>query len=335
MANDVRVKIDLIKPVGKPGIGIPLILEENATAPVAYTEATEINDVVTAGFAVTTDVYKAAALIFAQANAPKKIAIYATEDTAVNALADKKLTSKDWRQLIVVNSGETASTISAIMAAIEALDGKMYFAGLDVDDDTAITATGINRTVLFYCTATEAAPVPVAALVGEAAGRDAGSFTYKNLILKGIEPQDLSDEEIKEIHRKGGITFVTKAGDNVTSEGKTAGGEYIDIIDSEDYCIQQITYNIQKALNANGKVAYDNNGIPILESVVVNVLQTAYNNGMIASNEDGTPNYSVSFAKREDTTEEQRVSRVYSGGTFTFALAGAIHEVEITGTITF
>lgn len=331
---DVVVKIDLTKPIGKLGFGVPLILLENAEKAVEYTEVSNLAEVVAAGFAETTIVYKAAQLLFAQSNAPKKAAVCAVSDAAATALADEVLVSKDWRQLIVVAEGDEATAVQAVSTAVEALDGKLYFAGLDVDDDTAITVSGLRRTVLFYCDATEDVPVPVAALVGETAGRAAGSFTYKNLKLSGIAAQDLTDTKIEAIHKKGGITYVNKAGDNVTSEGKVAGGEFIDVVDSEDYVIQQLTYKTQKVLNNAAKLPYDNNGIATLESVAVDVLQGAYNDGMIATKADGTPDYSVSYALREDTTETDRAARQYLGGNFSFVLAGAIHTVKITGTIT-
>lgn len=336
MAYDVKVHIDLTKPIGTVGFGVPLILVENAAKEIAYTEVSNVDEAVTAGLEKTSTAYKAALLLFSQANAPKKIAVCAVTAGANDALGETTLTDRDWRQLIVVNGGEaeSATDVSAISTAVEALDGKLYFAGLETDDATAITVSGLRRTVLFYCNATEDVPVPVAALVGETAGRAAGSFTYKNMKLSGVAAQELTDTEIEAIHKKGGITFVAKAGDNVTSEGKVAGGEYIDVIDSEDYIIQQLAYKTQKVLNNAAKVPYDNNGIAMLESVAVDVLQSAYNNGMIITNADGTPGYSVSYALREDTKETDRANRQYLGGSFTFALAGAVHEVEITGSIT-
>lgn len=334
MAMDVKVKIDLAKPLGKLGFGTPLILEESAAKAIAYTEVTNIEEVIAAGFAATTIVYKAADLIFSQTNTPEKIALAAVTSSATEALSDEQLVNKNWRQLIVVNGGEAAVDVASVMAKVEPLSGKMYYAGLDVDDDTVLSVTDIRRTVLFYCDATEKAPVPVAALVGETAGRDAGSFTYKNMILKGIEPQELTEAQLNAIHEKGGISFLTKAGDNVTSEGKVAGGEYIDIIDTEDYIIQQMAFKSQQVLNAADKVPFDNNGIALLESVAIDVLQSAYNTGMIATATDGTPEYSVSYALRSQTKEADRAKRRYLGGTFKFALAGAIHEATITGTIT-
>lgn len=348
--NDVKVKIDLTKPVGNVGIGTPLILYCKSTTDesespviateVAFTECYSLDDVKKLGFAATTDVYKAAELMFMQKDQPKKIAVCSTQKTAAEWLSESANIAKDWRQLICIYTDTSVEdNIKEIIPKIETTD-KLFFVGLPVDSTfKASTITGVNeirRTVLFYCTDKNTTPYknPEAAFVGATAGLVAGSFTYKNIILTGITPQELTDSEISTIHTNGGITFVTKAGDNVTTEGKTAGGEYIDIIDSEDFVIQQITYRTQKLLNSSKKIPYDNNGIAMLESVTVDVLQSAYINGIIADNEDGEADYSVNFMLREDTKAIDRAERRYIGGSFKFALAGAIHTVEITGEIT-
>ena len=106
------------------------------------------------------------------------------------------------------------------------------------------------------------------------------------------------------------------------------------VFDTEDYIVQQLTYQTQKVLNNADKVPYDNNGIAMLEAAAMNVLQDAFNKGMIANKADGTPDYFVAYALREDTSETDRANRYYAGGNFGFALAGAIHKVYITGEIT-
>lgn len=328
---DVKVKIDLTKPVGKAGFGIPLIVEEGATKAVAYTECMTIADVVAAGFATTSKVYKAVVSMLMQENAPEKFAVCAVSGTVKDWLADVANTGKAWRQLVVVSESDVA--VSDIMTAIETVDNKMYFADVDVESEESFNVSGISRTILFYCKATSEYPTPAAALVGAVAGLDAGSFTYKNIILKGIAPQNLTATQIEAIHAKGGITFVTKAGDNVTTEGKVAGGEYADIIDSKDYVISNLEYKTQKLLNSMDKIPYDNNGIAILESAAISVMKDAYNNGIIATNEDGSPAYTVNYLLRENTAAEDRVARKYVGGQFAFTLAGAIHEVEVTGEV--
>lgn len=329
----IKVNIDLTKPVGNVGFGIPLIMQENASKAVPYTLVSNTTDVLKAGFVETTDVYKAAQLMLAQKGAPKTIAVCAVESTADIALADVALVSKGWRHLVVVSGSDAVTDVAKVAAVVETLDGKMYFEGLDVDDSTVLNTNGLRRTVLFYCDATEDVPVPVAALVGAIAGKPVGSFTVKNMMLTGVAAQDLTAAQVETIHGKGGLTFITQAGDSVTTEGKVAGGEYIDVIDSEDYIIQQVTYQVQKMLNKADKIPYSNTGISMLESAVVYVLRDAYNNGMIAENAEGAPDYSVAFALREETTETDRAARKYMGGSFKFTLAGAIHDVEIVGEI--
>lgn len=334
MASDVKVVINLKQPTGKLGFGYPLIFVGVAEKAVAYTECANLEAVVTAGFTEGTNAHTAAKRIFAQTNAPAKIAICATTENAVTGLAT--IINKEWRQLIVASAGaEGESTLAEISAYIEGLKGantKMYFAS--TADLTAIkedVAKCTRTAVMYYTNAAEVCPE--AAFVGETAGKDAGSFTYKNQILKDLKPLEFTDTKLSEIHAKNCFTFVTKAGDNVTTEGKVLSGEYIDIIDSKDYVISQMTYQLQKTLNNYDKINYDNSGIALLESICVNVLQDAFNNGIIATNAEGTADYTVSFAARENTKEEDRRARKYLEGRFSFRLLGAIHEIEVTGTI--
>lgn len=322
MALDVKVKIDLKKPIGKSAFGYPLILTEDTTE-IEYTECKSLEDVVTAGYDEESNMYKAAALMFQQDHPPAKIAVMtATTSGAADALPE--VATKGWRQLVTVDIEDTSDIVTYIATTTD----KMFFT--TVTASTGLTALSDSDRVVGFV---HNNPLTVAALVGEAAGRDVGSFTYKNLILRGIEPEDLSDSTINAITAANGIAFVTKAGDNVTTEGKAMSGEYIDIVDSKDYVISNLEYQTQKMLNTMGKIPYDNNGIAVLESAAVNVMNDAYNKGIIATNDDGTPGYSVDYATREETDESDRVARKYLGGHFSFKLAGAVHEVEITGEI--
>lgn len=323
--SDVKVIIKLSSAAGEAGLGFPLILTGKQSTAVVYTECSSLDDVEKL-FQSDTAVYKAANLIFMQSTPPEKIAVCGSTDTALDAI--KAVKDKDWRQLIVVGlDSDTETTAANIATYIETTD-KMYFTSAS-SKDAMPEITGMDRTVIFVCGGNS----PEAALVGATASKSAGSFTYKNQILKGISPMDLSDADIEAIHTAGGITFITKAGDNVTSEGKTVSGEYIDIIDSKDYIIKNITYRTQKALNAADKIPYDDTGIAQLENICVDVLQDAYNNGMIAVDADGAPDYSVDYAPRSETAAGDRAERNYKLGKFSFALAGAIHTATINGEI--
>ena len=144
---------------------------------------------------------------------------------------------------------------------------------------------------------------------------------------------EVTKAQLAEYHSYGCNAYVHKAGYDVTSEGKLVNGEYIDILDAKDWIVTQIEYQLQQALIINDKIPYDNNGIALLESIVANVLQDAFNNGIIAEDDNGKASYTVNFARRTDTKASDREKRQYMEGKFTFDLAGAIHSVTVNGTI--
>ena len=322
MANDVKVVIELTKASGKIGFGYPLILAANESKAIAYTEVRSLTEIVNAGFTAGSDVYKAAQILFMQNDAPGKIAVCGATGTAVEALPG--LLGEGWRQLIVTDHEE--ETVTAVSNYIEAC-GKycMYFTVGEAG------ASANERTVMIAYD--DGAIFPEAALVGATAGMDAGSFTYKNIILKGVTAQAYTDSEVAALHEKGVITILRKAGDIVTSEGITLSKEYADIVDTKDWIIEQIAFRGQSLMNRVPKLPYDNRGIAALEGETVSALKVAADMGMIAVTDDGTYDYSVNFASRAECDANDITARHYNGGQFRFVLAGAIHEAEITGEV--
>ena len=331
---DVTVDISAVSSAGYLGFGIPLILASKQKTAVGYVKCSSANEVATAisDTNKTSDTYKVASIIFSQKNAPREIAICHSTTDIVSAISAVK--EKEWRQLIaIIGEGDT-KTIADVATAIEDIPDKMYFVTVSSTSELS-SVTDKHRTVAFYYDLKGSdenlvEPYAVAAFVGAVAGRTAGSFTYKNIILTGLKGLDKTSAEVSQIHTGKGITALEKCGDVVTSEGKNTKGEYIDIIDAQDYVISQIEYRVQKLLNNSPKLPYTNAGIAALESTVVGVLTDAYNNGIIDS-VDGTPSYTVDFATREDMSLSNRQNRIYTGGNFSFTIAGAIHSVEIHG----
>ena len=370
MALDVKVNITVSQSRGTANYGVPLIAAAGITAgtdttsaditAVPYTECTKLTEVIEAGFSKESNVYQAAALLCKQKNRPKRFAVYG----AAKLGEDTSWLYEDWRQLIVVkyvdgdvdtSTGYNFETPVGISDVIEALGEsevyKMFFTSASMVDVTTDTEEfdadawaeyteefGLHdRTVIMYYDSSVIAPE--AAVVGAAAGYSAGAITYKNLILTGIAGLKLTDAEITAINGSAttgcAMTAVEKAGDVVTSEGKTNSGEYIDVIDSKDWIIENISYNVQKLFNNNPKVPYTTPGITLIENAVSAVLKTAFNNGMIAPTEDNSEvgDYSTDFTPVADVADTDKSARYYGGGTFTFKLAGAIHEAEINGEI--
>ncbi|MBR6613175.1 MAG: DUF3383 family protein [Clostridia bacterium] len=328
MANDVKVVIQLTQAVGKVGFGVPLLVAVgDAKEYKEYANISEVKADYESG-----DVFDAAKLLFMQNNAPSKIAIVTSATTVVDALDTNW--AKEWRQLIVVSYG-TDETVDTVAEYVEAKKDKLFFA--KVNDATAIpnaegTPKAYERTYIMVYKSADVKN-PEAAIVGATAGLDAGSFTYKNIIVKGLTAQVLTDAEIEAIHDAGGYSVVLKAGDLVTTEGKVMSGEYVDIVDSKDYVVKNIEYKVQKTFNKMPKLPYDNRGIAMIGAQVETVLKDAYNMGIIADKEDGTADYSVNTLGRDEVSASDRATRQYNGCTFAFGLAGAIHNSEIFGEI--
>ncbi|MGG6311566.1 DUF3383 family protein [Paenibacillus macerans] len=326
--KDVTVVIDIQRPTPKTGLGRPLIIGAAASA----TEFKVYNDLqeVLADFPSQTEIYKAAYAMFGQGeDAPETIAVMQYTTGGLSDFLSKVFT-KDWYYL--VSTARTVDDITMIGDAVEIDDSRLFVVATPSKDDlSTIFAKKYERTVAFYHT--NIANYPDAAVIGKVGSADAGSLTWKFKTLAGIEPLDLTQEELEEIHDLGAITYVTKAGDDVTSEGKTVSGEYIDIIQSKDYLIMSIENAVQKLFNRSPKVRYDNTGIAQIEGEVKTVLRQADLNGMIAHDDDDLPIYSTTFKPRSQVDPLDREKRIYNGGAFEFELSGAIHKSKISGVI--
>jgi hypothetical protein len=334
--KDVTVVIDIQKPVGRLGFGKILILGEKAGG-FAYKEYPDLAGV-KVDFAEGTEEYKAAKAIFAQGDkAPAAIAITCrnsttgeSEETLVERL--QQVLDKDWYFLISISAAK--ADVTAIADEIE-LDGSHQFftrssSKLDLAD---IKAEAYTRTTVLYHTAIS--NYPEAAWVGAAGSAPVGSVTWKFKQLAGIDPMDISAVDLLAIHDLGANAYVTKAGDNVTTEGKVVGDEYIDIIHAKDYVQFSIEYSVQKLLNSTPKVPYTAAGIAQIESAVRTVLQRAHNQGIIASDSDGIGLYGTTFKSRDEVDPADRAERSYNDGSFFFELAGAVHTARINGVIKF
>ena len=365
--QDVSVNIDLIKPVGLVGLGKPLILADKVgtSAIKTYSDI----DLVKVDFAETTDTYKKAAAIFAQENRPSTIAIATydstgapanfaaldvetsgtdveTEGSEVQALAEDvgssgatietaadavaKYYDHDWFFVIAADADLTEQL--AIADYVESKKFKMFAARtVDAASRNAFKTKDYDYVIDFYHPTEE--EHAEAALIGEAGSQTVGSITWKFKTLKGINPIDVNADELAIIHEDGAIAYVKKAGIPQTSEGIVASGEYIDVMHGKSWIKTNIETSIQKAFANNGKVSFDARGIALLDGSVTTVLQQGFTQGIIATDGDNNPLYTVTTKAGEEIPAAERAQRIYNGLSFSFELAGAIHEANIKGQI--
>lgn len=324
--KDITVSIEKAEIPGVEGLNIPLIIQGGASDAVEFTECKKIADVLAAGFNEDSAVYKQCKTVFEQKERPEKIAVCAVTGSIVDGL--KEMKNLDFRQIIAIPV-EDGDTLQQLVDYVDSTENKMLF--ISVDSVEKIPANKTDRVyTIVYKGSSECVE---GAVVGATAGLVTGTFTYKNIVLTGIEPDDLDILDVKQIHEAGANCILRKAGDVVTSEGFVLSGEYADVIDGMDYIISNIEYDCQKVANKNKRIAYKNSGISILETTVYNVLKKAFDMGIIDEDENGAGRFSTSFKKREECDADDRKKRIYDGGSFEFALCGAIHYAKIKGTL--
>ncbi|QOS97552.1 DUF3383 family protein [Brevibacterium sp. JNUCC-42] len=331
--KDVTVIIDIQRPTGRIGFGKPLILGSKSGG-FDYKEYLDVESVKN-DFAETTEEYKAAKAIFNQDKRPETIAITCRNSSKDAETFKDRLESvlgKDWYFLISTTT--VKEDVMELADVIETDKYRIFFARTSSKIDAAEwKEKKFTRTAVLYHE--DPSTYPESAWVGRTGSAPVGSVTWKFKTLKGIKPLDVKPTELKEIHDLHANTYVTKAGDDITSEGKVLSGEYIDIMHAKDYVQFSIEYAVQKLLNSTDKVSYTDGGIAQIESVVRTILQRAHNQGIIATDKDGIGIYGTDFKQRAEVDPADRAERVYNQGSFFFELAGAIHATKIHGVMKF
>ncbi|MBB1078965.1 DUF3383 family protein [Limosilactobacillus sp. STM2_1] len=191
------------------------------------------------------------------------------------------------------------------------------------------------RTIAFFSGSTQAeAEYGIGGLVGAVGNETVGSVTWKFRKVGGVKPVDLTVTQIQKLHDNNIFTYVTKAGLDQTSEGKTLGGEFVDALHGDDWVKASLETRLQQLLSNSKKVTYDAAGIAQIDATVTSVLTDATNNGIISINpETNAGEFTVKTASRAESSKEDIAQRSYKGLQFSYTRSGAIHTVKVNGQI--
>ncbi|WP_281830329.1 DUF3383 family protein [Lactobacillus amylolyticus] len=173
-----------------------------------------------------------------------------------------------------------------------------------------------------------------AAIVGAVATLTVGSVTWKFKSLKGITPESLTTNELSGINSLHAIAYVEVNSIGETSEGWVLSGEYIDVNHGMIWIKTNMSGQLESFLQGNGKVSYDQAGITQLSGIVTQVLEQAYQQGIINQNETtGKGDYSVTASPRSEQSLADISARHYGGLNFTYHVSGAIHDITVNGEV--
>ena len=324
--------------VTQAGFGTPLIYASGKTWPERVRTYTSAAAMLEDGFEPSGDAYKAAAAIFAQNPRVQRVKVaMAASDPEIdipNDLAAISAIDDDWYALVLAVDA-TDEEILDVAAYVETLR-KIFAVTITSEDakDPSMTddlasklaAAGYARTFAFYSDNDFAA----AALLGRCLPTDPGSETWAFKTLAGITPSKLTETEKAALRAKKCNFYIEVAGVPITQDGITASGEYIDIVRGVDWLQARMQESIFGALVRAQKVPFTDAGIAVVEAQIRAVLSAAVGVGLLA--DDPAPTVVVPRAR--DVPQNDRAQRKLTGIRFSGVLAGAIHSLEIQGTVT-
>ncbi len=163
---------------------------------------------------------------------------------------------------------------------------------------------------------------------------DIETLTWKFKSIVGVSADTFSSTEWARVKSFNCNLYNEVGGEDIFEEGQVGEGEYIDIITGIDWLYFRLQEQVYALLRRNLKVPYTDDGIGMIVGVVASVLQWGQRTSFLAfDNSLGPQGYRIEYLKRAEQDLNDRASRLVKGITFTATVAGAIHAVQIHGTV--
>ena len=156
-----------------------------------------------------------------------------------------------------------------------------------------------------------------------------GSYTgaFKSLELVGTS--DISSANEATLRSINVNQYSTIAGVDVTYDGKTSKGSYIDLYIGISYLESRIQEDVFAQLSAVEKIPYTNAGVSVIVTAVQARLNQSVNEGFLSNN----PAPLASAPLVADISAVDKSNRLLPDVTFEATTSGAIHTIKIKGIV--
>ena len=185
-----------------------------------------------------------------------------------------------------------------------------------------------SRAVLIYQNYSQRDEQADAAFAGIGLPLIPGSFTWKFKTPVGISQCKVSVSANVELMNKG-VNIVTRSNNvNFTKEGTTSSGQFIDITRGIDWLEVRLQENMLSLQLNQNKIPYTTAGLNLVAGAIREILRLGSNNGLL--NDD----FTILVPDINEVLANDKANRVLKNVKFVASLQGAIHRVEIQGTVT-
>jgi hypothetical protein len=167
--------------------------------------------------------------------------------------------------------------------------------------------------------------------MGKLFPKDPGSATWCYKQLAGNTVSSLSAAQEGYLNSKNVNHYTTVGGVAVTQKGYSASGEFIDITHGVDWFRARLQERIYGLLINNDKIPYEVAG-DLFRAQILAQLEEGRKAGVIASDTEDTP-WTISIPTVGELSASDKAARLYPDIEFSAYLAGAVHTLEIQGTL--
>ncbi len=276
--------------------------------------------------------------------------IDATADAGIAAdLAAIALADSDFYGLTLDSNG--AAEVKAAAAWVEAAGFYEFTAQTADSAVTDTTATADTTSVAAYLKShsyfrsvpwfhpTIGTDFVAAAILGNRLLVKPGAGPWALKTLAGVSAYDLTSTQITNLRTKNVNSYTVIAGVNATYDGKTAAGEWADVIRFRDWQVSDMQLQVFGAMLNSDGIPMSNPGAEIIGGAIRSSLKAGVEaGGIVASytNSAGkiVPGYTATTPDVDAFTPTTRAARRLINTKFSFRLAGAIIAADIAGQVT-
>ncbi len=325
-------------------------------------EATTLSAVSALGFSSDSKTYKAASVAFAN-EASTIYIISKLKDESISDTLDRASKSSNWYGIFEVDEAEDENgdepddeepedeselnKYARDFAAWAEDNNKLFCYTVDCSEGIENPITdGYNYAAGFATRGIEENESNEFLAVGVMAkcmqyAPESATWAYKSLTsddANSITADEWTMSEINALRAQNLNFYSPCGGKDIVLDGKVLSGEYIDTICFRDWLVANIQSKVYGLLTRNPKVPYTDAGIALIETQIISALQEGQSAGGIAEttyDDDGneTPGFTVTVPRLSSIGDSDRYARILKGCKFTARLTGAIHAVEIRGTL--
>jgi hypothetical protein len=250
-------------------------------------------------------------------------------------LAAIKAFDNDWYGLALDSNSEAEINVAALFAETEkkvfvpnTSDYGCEDVGTTTDVMSDIKAAAYARTGVLY-SRSQLLSYSGAAWMAKQFTQKPGSDTWKFKTLASVTVDTLSEAARVAILGKNGNIYTATSSVNITEDGKSGAGEWLDAVRFVDWQRARLQFLLFTAFVNNGKIPFTDPGLDLIGSIIDGGLDEGVAVGGFAP---GSTSVTVPKALAVPSTD--RAARKATGIKFSGRLAGAIHELDIDGTIT-